>query len=177
MTVNEILDKAFKEDSFDTLTAEMRKSGNSCIYLMGARVDHKWFLKSKNVALGISVLPEDMNKSIKPGYHHGKEVIVVTEGSIVIEYLVEENSKPKLITESLEELGIKEVIENQCHRIYSHPNQKATFVFLKTAPHSTKGVIRCSSCEKKYKDICPLRNKGVMQNGLSVHIELTKNRV
>ncbi len=158
MTVNEILDKAFKEDSFDTLTAEMRKSGKSCIYLMGARVDHKWFLKSKDVALGISVLPEDINKSIKPGYHYSKEVIVVTEGSIVIEYLVEKNSKPEIITETLEQSCIKEVMENQCHRIYSNPIQKSTFVFLKTKPHATKGVIRCGNCKKKYKDICPLRN-------------------
>ena len=58
----------------------------SSIYFAGGEGDHPYFLLNDNVALGLSVLPEDAEKAGKTKRHpHQYEVLVVIDGSIKLE--------------------------------------------------------------------------------------------
>ena len=70
------------------LVALMKKRSHlhpelSSLYFAGAFEDHKYFLKTNRVAVGLAVLPEDAAKAgLWKRHPHQQEAIFVLEGSI-----------------------------------------------------------------------------------------------
>lgn len=103
----------------------------SSIYFAGKDGDHPYSIQNDKIAVGISVLPEDKEKSYVSKYHeHQQEIIVVIDGTILLELKTENG-----ISENVLNQGDVFVIEKkQCHRISSVKDQDAAFMFIKTNP-------------------------------------------
>ena len=113
----------------------------SSIYFAGKESDHPYFLQNDNVAIGISVLPEDSQKAaICKAHPHQDEIIIVLNGNILIEMKIND----KNIEKSLQ-IGEKYIIDkNVCHRISSINNEDAAFIFIKSNPAQLPRSIPCS---------------------------------
>ncbi|RJP61087.1 MAG: hypothetical protein C4539_20400 [Ignavibacteriales bacterium] len=140
--LKEAFNKSQKESNgydpikLDTLLNLMKeKSGIhnflSSIYFAGYEGDHPYFLQNEKIAVGIAVLPEDLDKSYLSKYHeHQQEIIIGLNGTIVLDIKDGESILKKNIAEG----DIFVIEKKQCHRISSLQNKNAAFLFIKTNP-------------------------------------------
>jgi len=108
-----------------------RKGYLSSIYFAGADVDHPYFLKNEQVAIGLAVLPEDAEKAGQPKRHrHQVEVIFVLEGALDLHMNMEDGAQRIPL-----EKGEHHVIErNKCHWVTPRAGADAVYLFVKTNP-------------------------------------------
>ncbi len=112
----------------------------SSIYFAGYEGDHPYFLQNEKIAIGIAVLPEDLDKSYVGKYHeHQQEIIFVLDGTLLLE-LKNENSISKNI---LNQGDVFVIEKKQCHRISSVQNKNAAFLFVKTNPATEPRSNKC----------------------------------
>jgi mannose-6-phosphate isomerase-like protein (cupin superfamily) len=106
----------------------------SSLYFAGNNPDyhHPYFLKNDNIAIGLSILPEDIEKTSNYKHHpHQTEIIFVISGSIIIEYDYKIKHGPVILEE-----GDHFIIEKgQCHMILPADENNAVFLFVKTNPN------------------------------------------
>jgi hypothetical protein len=120
----------------DSLVASMRESCKdasflSSLYFAGADVDHPYFLKNKAIAVGIAVLPEDVEKAGRPRRHpHQVEVVFVLQGSLRLHSGENSNSRCAVLA-----AGDYQVIKKDVrHWITPHERDDAIYAFVKTNP-------------------------------------------
>jgi quercetin dioxygenase-like cupin family protein len=103
----------------------------SSLYFAGADVDHRYFLRTDSLAIGIAVLPEGAEKSAHWKRHpHQNEMIAVIEGEILLER--KENSGVRGSRLQQGEMAV--IPTGVCHRVLAVPNMRAAYVFVKTNP-------------------------------------------
>ena len=139
----------------DVLLQLMRSSRESALYLSGTRLDNDYCFGSQELALLLSVLPEDAPKAAEPGYHPGStEVYVTFQGSLELEYLQEGLLQRRTVGGHDDVLVIS---PGQCHRVCRNDPGAAASLIAKTNPGYKPGVIRCAECGY-YADasLCPL---------------------
>ncbi len=152
----EIIRQTFSQfgHSLDHLLEQMRKSGQSALYLAGARLDHDYGFVSGDVGMLLSVLPEDARKAAVPGYHPGSaETYFPFQGTLVMEFLEAGQVQEKQLTPYV----VHTLPPGQCHRVRFNAHQQAASLIVKTNLHHKPGVVRCHDCEY-YPDSmnCPL---------------------
>lgn len=146
--LDDVFKKSIEQDrpsiSFELLTSIMRAESRknqflSSIYFAGGQSDHPYFLNTENIAIGISVLPEDKEKAgLSKKHPHQIETIFVVEGSL------------RIFTDQLESsqilrLGdVFQIPKGVCHRIEPIDNKPATFIFVKTNPSQEPRGEDCS---------------------------------
>lgn len=147
----------------DTLLAEMRRLGESALYLSGTRLDNEHCLGSNDLGLAVSVLPEDGEKAADPGYHPGStEVYVVFQGSLIMESLQE----GRLHTENCGQFSVRVIPPGQCHRVRHEPERPAASLIVKTNLHHKPGVVRCRECTHFPRpEECPLHRSWRQEQG------------
>jgi len=138
-------DKAVSGLSLEHLISAMKEGSKrdsflSSIYFAGAEEDHSFFLKNDKVAIGLSVLPEDAHKAgLSKRHPHQQEVIVVLNGSLLLEVEHEGRKLEKMLQE-----GDMFVIgKDACHRIAPIAGKAATYLFVKTNPTQEPRGLDC----------------------------------
>lgn len=120
--------------NLDALIRNMKVAGAqdpalASMYFAGALNDHPFFLDSDDVAIGISVLPEDAEKAAVAKRHpHQSEVIFVLKGEIEIK------SGADMTSQKLKQWEVRVIEKNECHSIHAVKEEAATFLFVKTNP-------------------------------------------
>jgi hypothetical protein len=165
--IEKIYEQAWKSQSLTTFTKYMRKYNVPIVYLMGKRIDkyfHKFFLINDDIAIGLSVLPEDLEKASKPAWHPNSiEMVIVIEGKISFEILQTINNSAQIKRVFLSKGDYFIIQEQQCHRVSKLLSKKAAFIFIKTKPKSKGGSRKCDNCINFNARKCTLRKRWLKQ--------------
>ncbi len=103
----------------------------SSLYFAGADVDHRYFLRTDSLAIGIAVLPEGAEKAAHWKRHpHQNEMIAVIEGAI----LLERKEDTGVSASRLQQGEMIVIPTGVCHRVLAVPNTRAAYLFVKTNP-------------------------------------------
>ena len=120
----------------DDLLREMRSASVqapflSSLYFSGADVDHPFFLKSDDIALGLAVLPQDAEKAGQAKRHpHQTEVIFVLDGSLRLLYQSHDKTEARVLKRG----DYFAISKNVCHWVEPVEGVEAAYLFVKTAP-------------------------------------------
>jgi len=131
------------QHSLNKLLDLMRSKGEAAIYLCGTRLDNDYGFGSNDIGTAISVLPEDGDKALEPGYHPGStEVYIIFQGSLVIETLVQGS----LQAHNYGQFDVIVLPPGVCHRVRFEAERCAASFIVKTNPHHEPKVVRCKDC-------------------------------
>ena len=142
------------DHALDTLLSLMREKRESALYTCGKWKAHDYCLVSSDLAVAISVLPEDGPKAAKPGYHPGStEVYIIFKGSLILESLEDGFLKD----ECLGQFDVKVILPGKCHRVRNELGREAASFIVKTNPKHEPDVARCNECTYyKSRVECPV---------------------
>ena len=126
----------------------------ACLYFAGANADHPYLLRNKEIAIGISVLPEDAEKSgLCKRHPNQQEVVFVLRGSMLLQL----HQRRRTVGKVLGKGDVVIIKKGQCHRIlpYAPPSNEAVYLFAKTNPAAEprEDNCHCFTLGRKHRPI------------------------